>query len=206
TTHKLDLHGMAATEPDHGAPPQRRGLPDPLSASELERRLQEEIGRAERHGTMLSCLLVLIENLDALAGEHGEELAGRTLDYIAATLATELRRFDRLGAPRPGELAIVLPGADSPQGEVVARRVLGRVHTIKIESQGSRRPLELSVGLAVWRPEMSPTELIDRARAAAGRRNGEDVLGAAAAGAPDVRTPPPAPPGGDRPFGRAART
>jgi diguanylate cyclase (GGDEF)-like protein len=197
---------MAATDPDPGAPTQRRGVPDPLPPSELELRLSEEIGRAERHGTMLSCLLVLIENLDELAGEHGEELAGRTLDYIAHTLASELRRFDRLGAPGPGELAIVLPGAGSPQGEVVARRVLERVHTIKIESQGTRRPLELSVGLADWRAEMSPEELIDRARAAARRRNGEDVLGAGAAGAPEVRTPPPAPPGSDRPFGRAART
>ena len=197
---------MAAKEPDPGAQTQRRGLPDPLPAAELELRLQEEIGRAERHGTMLSCLLVLIENLGELAGEHGDDLAGRTLDYIAGALATELRRFDRVGSPRAGELAIVLPGADSPQGEVVARRVLERVHTIKIESQGTRRPLELSVGLAAWQREMSPGELIERARTAAGRRNGEDVLATGAAGAPGQRTPPEPPQGPERPFGRAART
>jgi PleD family two-component response regulator len=149
---------------------------------------------------------VLIENLEELAGEHGEELAGRTLDYIAGALAMELRRFDRLGIPRAGELAVVLPGAGSPEGEVVARRVLERVHTIKIESQGTRRPLELSVGLAAWQPEMSPEALIDRARTAAGRRNGEDVLADGAAGAPDVRTPPAQPRGPDRPFGRTTRT
>ena len=36
---------------------------------ELDERLLEEIGRAERHGTQLSCLLVVVDNLDEMAGE-----------------------------------------------------------------------------------------------------------------------------------------
>src|SRR6185503_15180242 len=38
-------------------------------AAELDERLLEEIGRAERHGTQLSCLLVVVDNLDEMAGE-----------------------------------------------------------------------------------------------------------------------------------------
>jgi diguanylate cyclase (GGDEF)-like protein len=156
-----------------GAPAFPHGR-SPLQAQELESRLEEEIGRCERHGTGLSCLLVTLANARELAYEHGEDMPQRTLDYIAAALARELRRFDRLGRPREEELAIVLPGADSPRGEVVARRVLERVRTIKIESQGTRRPLELSVGLAAWSAEMSAVDLIARARAAAARQNGDD--------------------------------
>ncbi len=43
-----------------------------LSAEDLRERLQEEINRAERHDTPLSCLLVRIGNLEELAREHGE--------------------------------------------------------------------------------------------------------------------------------------
>jgi PleD family two-component response regulator len=58
-----------------------------LSAEGLQERLLEEINRAERHETELSCLLVRIGNLEELAREHGEELSEETLAYIARTLA-----------------------------------------------------------------------------------------------------------------------
>jgi diguanylate cyclase (GGDEF)-like protein len=200
---------MAATGPESRARSPRGALPDPLPRHELELRIDEEIGRAERHGTMLSCLVVLIENLDELTAEHGEEIGGQMLAYIASALGHELRRFDRLGVPGDGALAIVLPGADSPRGEVVARRVLERVHTIKIESQGTRRPLALSVGLAAWQANMSPQQLVERARAAAARRNGEETLAATGLLAPDPQTPRQVQgaggTGGTR-FGRASRS
>ena len=43
-----------------------------LSAAALAERIEEEINRAGRHGTPLSCLLVVIENLDELTRAHGE--------------------------------------------------------------------------------------------------------------------------------------
>jgi len=165
---------MAARQTNPRAQSDRPGVGEPLSSAALQRRIDEEVGRAERHGTMLSCLLVVVENLDEIAYEHGPELSGQTLSYIAGALAGELRRFDRIGHPSAEELAIVLPGADSPSGEAVARRILERVQAIKIESRGTRLPLELSVGLAAWRENMAPHELLARARVAAARQDGDD--------------------------------
>jgi GGDEF domain-containing protein len=173
---------MAATDPDTRARTGAQGVPEPLSPPELQRRLEEEIGRAERHRTDLSCLLVVVENIAELARSaedvEGEQLSARALAYIASALGGELRRFDRIARPRDGELAIVLPGADGPRGEMVARRILDRVRSIKIELQGTRRPLALSVGLAAWRAQMTPQQLIERARAAAARQDGEDPIAA----------------------------
>jgi diguanylate cyclase (GGDEF)-like protein len=160
-----------------------------LTAAALQRRLDEEVGRAERHGTMLSCLLMVVENLEEIAHEHGSELPLQTISYIASTLGGEVRRFDRVGHPSAEELVILLPGADSPRGEIVARRLLARVGAIKIESHGARRPLELSVGLAAWRENMSAVELLARARAAAARANGEDQPAATAGGAAEEASP-----------------
>lgn len=151
------------------------------TAAELDERLLEEIGRAERHGTQLSCLLVVVEDLDAMAGEghRGEGAAGelreQTLAYIAGALRREIRRFDRVGMPSESELLIVLPGADGPRGEMVARRVLDRLRAIKLEARGRREPLRISVGLAAWTANATPATLLTRARAAAERSlNGEN--------------------------------
>lgn len=138
-----------------------------LPADALHERLQEEINRAARHGTPLSCLLVTIGNIDELAHEHGEELAQQTLEYVARALGSQVRDFDRIGWPIDGELLVVLPGADGPRGEIVARRALARLRTVKVESDGVRRPLNISVGLAAWQQDLSADDLLEQARAAA---------------------------------------
>ena len=138
-----------------------------LSAPALMERLEEEISRAARHGTPLSCLLVTIGNLEELSREHGSELSERTLAYVGSALRRQMRRFDQIGQPSDSELLVVLPGADGPRGEIVARRVLDRLRTIKVDADGTRRPLRISVGLAAWRESLSGEDLLAQTRAAA---------------------------------------
>ncbi len=153
--------------------------------------MSEEINRAGRHGTPLSCLLVVIDNLSELAREHGAELTEQTFAYVAAALAPELRGFDRIGRPSEGELLLLLPGADGPRGEMVARRVLDRLRTIKVEAEGMRRALRFSVGLAAWRSDVSGADLMAQARAATQREQAEDAAGELATPAePDAFAPP----------------
>jgi diguanylate cyclase (GGDEF)-like protein len=158
---------MAASDPNPGSHPLPPGQSTGLSPLALRERLEEEIDRAERHGTSLSCLLVAIENLEELGRRHGSELTLHTLDYVEGALSRELRRFDRIGRPSAGELLVVLPGADGPRGEIVARRVLDRLRTVKVEADGVRRPLRISVGLAAWRADLSGEELLAETRTAA---------------------------------------
>jgi diguanylate cyclase (GGDEF)-like protein len=191
--HRSDfLEGMAAsdsTSSSGGPAPASPGTFEWPGPAELERRLNEEIGRAERYGTPLSCLLIVVENLDQMTREHGGELREQTLVYIASALRRELRRFDRVGMPSDRELLVLLPGADGSRGEMVARRVLDRLQSIKVEARGARRALRISVGLAPWRPDVTPEGMIARARTAAARpRNGEPLD--ADAGPDGVETPP----------------
>jgi len=158
---------MAATDPNSRLSGPPEGDFQALGPAALLERLDEEVGRAERHGTGLSCLLVKIEDLEEMSREHGPELAEQTVLYVAGALGRELRRFDRIGRPSDAELLIVLPGADGLRGELVAKRVLERMRTIKLESDGSRRPLEVTVGLAAWHTNMATEELLERSRAAA---------------------------------------
>jgi diguanylate cyclase (GGDEF)-like protein len=185
---------MAASdfEQKEGPPQAERPIEDrslPLSAHAVFERLHEETNRAARTGAPLSCLVVTVANLRDLAREHGEELAEQALVYIARALAPQLRNFDRVGRPADDELLVMLPGADGPQGETVARRALQRLRTIKIESEGERRPLDISIGLATWRAEETAQELLDRARATARRPNGADSSGISNASPPALGRP-----------------
>jgi diguanylate cyclase (GGDEF)-like protein len=186
-------NGMAASDPNSISDPPARGAIVCLSASELDERLTEEVNRAGRHHTPLSCLLVTIGNLDELSREHGEELSEQTFAYVGRALQTQLRRFDRIGRPSAGELAVVLPGADGPRGEMVARRVLERLRTIKVEADGTRRPLHVSVGLAVWQTSLSGEELLRQTRAAALRGYAADVSSGMPGSSPPVLGRPPGP-------------
>jgi diguanylate cyclase (GGDEF)-like protein len=161
---------MAASDPDPRSDRPPHGGATPLTSSALRERLDEEIGRAERYGAGLSCLLVSFENLEEVSRQHGTELREQMLDYVAVALSNELRRFDRVGRvgdrDSNSDLLVILPGADSPRGEIVARRALERLRTIKVEVGGTRMALEVSVGLAAWRKDVSAGELLELARAA----------------------------------------
>jgi diguanylate cyclase (GGDEF)-like protein len=175
-THPLT--GMAASDPDPRSDRPPHGGAAPLTASALRERLDEEIGRAERYGAGLSCLLVSFENLEEVSHQHGTELREQMLDYVAVALSNELRRFDRVGRvgdrDSNSDLLVILPGADSPRGEIVARRALERLRTIKVEVGGTRMALEVSVGLAAWRKDVSAEALLELARAAIDSPAGEN--------------------------------
>ena len=183
--HHTSARGMAASDnnPTPG-PPTERVLC--LSAEALQERLQEEINRAERHGTQLSCLLVRIGNLEELAREHGEELSRADAGLRRQSAGRPGARLRSSRAPERRRAAAVLPGADGPRGEIVARRVLERLRTIKVEAEGARRPLRISVGLAAWHEDLGAEELLEQARLAARRGNG---VGAGGRGLPGSSPP-----------------
>jgi len=161
---------MVASDPPH---PTRTptGPRRCLSSLELATRLDEEVSRAGRHRTALSCLLVTLEDVAQLSQAHGEELPEQALAYLGGALGRELRRFDRIGRAAEGELLVVLPGADERRGEIVARRALGRLHAVKIEVAGERRPLRISMGIAAWREGLTAEQLLAQTRIAAQRNS-----------------------------------
>ena len=109
-----------------------------LSSVELAGRLDEEVHRAARQGTLLGCLLVSLEEIEHLSQTYGEDLPAQALAYIATALIRQLRRFDRVGRVSESELLVILPGADERRAEIVARRALGRLHSVKVEVEGRR--------------------------------------------------------------------
>jgi diguanylate cyclase (GGDEF)-like protein len=146
-----------------------------LSSMELAERLDEEVHRAARQDTQLSCLLVSLEEIGHLSQTYGKDLPGQALDYLARALIRQLRRFDRVGCASDSELLVILPGADERRAEIVARRALGRLHSVKVEVEGRREALRISVGIAAWHDGLQAAELVSQTRLAAQRRDLEGV-------------------------------
>ncbi len=181
---------MAANEFDSGIEHSPHGEKSRAMAREVHERLEEEVARAERHGNGLSCLLMVFENLEEIKREHGEELAEQVIEYVAEALRADLRPFDRVCRASERELVVITPGADGTDGEIVARRALERMRAIKIEAGGSRLPLHVSVALAAWRIEMSAQALMERARAALERLDGENGVAGRESGQTPVSEEP----------------
>ena len=135
---------MAAND-SHNSTLPPRGPRDCLPTAELVARLDEEVSRAGRQRTALSCLLVSLLDVEQLAGAHGQELPTQALDYLGAALGRQLRRFDRVGSLREGELLVLLPGADERRGEIVARRALGCTRSRSRSKDSANRCASLSV-------------------------------------------------------------
>lgn len=167
---------MAATE-SHDTTAHRRRTPPHPSADELLARLDEEIGRAERHGTALSALIVSLDP-DRLADEEGcGTLPEQALAYMGDALRRQLRRFDRIGRLSSGELLVLLPGADQLRAEIVARRALGRLREIKLELGGHRHAIGVCIGLEAWSKGTSAEHLLARIRATAWSRRPHEPAG-----------------------------
>ncbi len=112
-----------------------------------------------------------LDDIERLVQIHGRDLPVRALTYLGEALGRELRRFDRVGYAAEGELLVVLPGADERHGEIVARRALSRFHSVKIEVDGRRQPLRISVGIAAWHSGLTAMQLLSQTRIAAQRRD-----------------------------------
>lgn len=193
-------HPQPPYEAPHEAPPSPGSC---LDSDALGSRLEEEISRASRQGGLLGCLLVRIEDLDETiragqpeqetncnghrAGTHQvsdedgpesedrlAELAERALRYASVALRRQLRRYDRVGQPGPGELLVLLPGVDGIKGERIARRSLERLRALKVEIEGERRPLRLAIGIAAWQEGLSGSELLRSVRIIAASRMSDD--------------------------------
>lgn len=170
---QIQVIGMAAND-SHNSTRTPSSARECLSSPELAAHLDEEVYRAARQRTQLSCLLVSLDEVEQLAQTYGEDLPEQALAYLGMALIRQLRRFDRVGHAGHGELLVVLPGADERRAEIVARRALGRLYSVKVEVEGRREPLRISVGIAAWRQGLEAGQLLSQTRVAAQRHDPAD--------------------------------
>ena len=121
----------------------------------MRRRLDEEIGRAMRTGTPLSCLLLDLDDFKLVNDQEGHPAGDALLREVVQALVKEFLAFDRVARYGGDEFVVILPNAPLESAAAAAARALER-----LQSLTAGRGVSASIGAAQWQPRMSTDELL----------------------------------------------
>jgi diguanylate cyclase (GGDEF)-like protein len=150
-----------------------------LNHRAMRRRLHEEIGRAQRTGGSLSCVIVDLDDFKLVNDRYGHQAGDSILRQVAQALTGEFRAFDRVARYGGDEFVVILPNADIESAVAAAGRALERLRGV-LFPDGSRG-VSASMGVGEWRSPMTEGELLEVCDAALlqGKRDGKgSVTGA----------------------------
>jgi diguanylate cyclase (GGDEF)-like protein len=150
-----------------------------LNHRAMRRRLREEIGRAERSGGRLSCVMVDLDDFKLVNDRYGHQAGDSILRQVAQALTGEFRAFDRVARYGGDEFVVILPNADIESAVAAAGRALERMRGVLLPDGSSG--VFASMGVAEWRAPMTEQELLEVCDAALlqGKRDGKgSVTGA----------------------------
>jgi diguanylate cyclase (GGDEF)-like protein len=124
----------------------------------MRRRLDEEIGRATRAGTPLSCLLIDLDDFKLVNDRHGHQAGDALLREVVHALVGEFRAFDRVARYGGDEFVVILPNADLRSAAAAATRALERLQGVP--SLDDRPGISASIGVAQWHAPMTTDDLL----------------------------------------------
>jgi diguanylate cyclase (GGDEF)-like protein len=111
-------------------------------------RLEDEVKRARRYRTPLTCVMADMDHLKPVNDQLGHTAGDRAIAGVAGVIRAELRETD-FGARYGGdEFVLLLPHTGADEGRVLAERVCARLRETVLEVAGRRVPLGASFGVA----------------------------------------------------------
>lgn len=127
---------------------------DPLTGLHNRRALEQRIGRemeqAARYQTVLSCLLIDVDNFKETNDRYGHQVGDRVLSQLAGLLRREQRAIDVVARYGGEEFCVVLPLTGSSGARILADRILRRVSTEKFGDPDRPITVTVSIGIATY--------------------------------------------------------
>jgi diguanylate cyclase (GGDEF)-like protein len=160
----------------------------------MRRRLHEEILRAQRSGSVLSCAIVDLDDFKLVNDRYGHQAGDSILRQAAHALMGDFREFDRVARYGGDEFVVILPNTDIESAVAAAGRALQRMRDVSLPD-GSRG-VSASMGVGQWQSPMTVDELLEVCDAALlkGKREGKGgVTGALAPVPSGLRSVPERP-------------
>ncbi|MCX4190675.1 GGDEF domain-containing protein [Methylophaga sp. OBS3] len=129
------------------------GLRDPLTGVNnrrfFDQRIEEEVSRAHRQKTALSCLFVDLDHFKRINDQFGHQVGDYILKQVANLLNDSLRSTDVLARYGGEEFVILLTDTDSFAAIDIAQRMREYIADQSfILNDGRRAKVTLSIGLA----------------------------------------------------------
>lgn len=142
-------------------------LRDPLTGASNRRGMEAEvaayIAASRRNGTPLAMLVFDIDHFKCINDDFGHEAGDQVLVQLARIVRANTRGEDRLSRLGGEEFGLLLPVADAAAAWATAEKLRLAVER---ELRCHGRPVTISVGAAVHRPDETAAEWMARADAA----------------------------------------
>ncbi|MFQ5945684.1 MAG: diguanylate cyclase [Anaerolineae bacterium] len=173
----------------------RLAATDPLlgvwNRRHFERRLEEELARAQRSRAELSLMMIDLDGFKTFNDTFGHRAGDAVLQRVAETIRQAVRTGDIVCRYGGDEFAVILPGTGLVEALRVAERTRGRVAAqgIEIEWAKVRRRFTVSIGVASFPdPASDKRDLVERADQALYQAKRSEYVHIRAAG-PEVQPP-----------------
>lgn len=132
---------------------QHIGLTDPLTGVNnrryVERRLQEEVGRTQRHGYSLSAMYIDLDFFKKVNDNFGHQGGDEVLREVATRIKAELRLSDALGRFGGEEFVVLLIDAPLDAAVAVAERIRASICNTPIAlTTGENLRATVSIGVS----------------------------------------------------------
>ncbi len=149
----------------------------------LNAMLETELQRAGRFNYPVSLLMIDVDHLRRINGQHGHLAGDRALLQVTKAVLAATREYDIAARFGGDEFCVLLPHTSVDGAQIVAERIRAQV-----ERAGTELGLTVSVGVASVPAGGSPEELITLADRAAYRAkfSGRNTVATAPEGDPVV--------------------
>lgn len=114
----------------------------------LAEKLRQELDRAERYQTVLTCILVDIDHFKDTNDTFGHQIGDLVLQQVAQMLRREQRAVDLIARYGGEEFVVLLPETGASGARIFAERVLRRVAAQRFGDADHPVQITLSMGLA----------------------------------------------------------
>lgn len=128
------------------------------------RRLEDEIGRAQRYATPLTLIIIDLDEFKAINDSYGHAAGDDVLRCYAANVLSVFRHHDMVARYGGEEFSVLLPNTVAAGALCAITKVQNRAAKTLWEHAGNTFPLPtFSAGVTLYVPRESPRDLIDRA-------------------------------------------
>jgi two-component system, cell cycle response regulator len=150
------------------------GLTDALTGVHnrryFEQRLREEVDRALRKGSPLSCLLLDLDHFKQVNDRHGHLIGDAVLREVAEQVKDQLRLSDAMARYGGEEFAVLLVQTHATTARAIAERIRERIaaQSFKVHD-GAELKVTLSIGISTVMEELRGADVDAHARDLVGR-------------------------------------
>ena len=126
----------------------------------LQQRIKEELGRAQRRGGSVACLMIDIDRFKGINDAYGHLVGDHALREIAQRIEGQIRSMDTAARFGGDELAVLLPDASVGDAVALAERIRSTIAAESISlTLVASRIVTVSIGAAALAPSRYDDDL-----------------------------------------------